>query len=360
MNKYKVAVYAICKNEEQFVDRWVDSMSEADEIYAADTGSLDNTAERLRQRGVTVNNISLGFWRFDTARNISLSFVPEDMDICVCTDLDEVLDKGWRKKLEQVWREDTTRLKYMYTWSFKPDNTPAVTFWYEKIHARENFRWIHPVHEILEYCGDRPESYVWCGDIHLKHYPDPSKSRGQYLPLLELSVRECPSDDRNMHYLGREYMYYKMWDKCIETLKKHLEMPTAVWRDERAASMRYIARAYSAKGDMDEAQSWLYRAVAEAPHLREPYIEMAKLAYRLKKWHIVYAMVCAALEIKQKPSSYINESFCWDYTPYDLGALAAYELGMKKRAYELAQKAYSLCPDNERLKNNADIIRQNL
>ena len=29
----KVCVYAICKNEELFVDRWVDSMQEADEIY---------------------------------------------------------------------------------------------------------------------------------------------------------------------------------------------------------------------------------------------------------------------------------------------------------------------------------------
>ena len=33
MNKYKIVVYAISKNEEKFVDRWVDSMQEADEIY---------------------------------------------------------------------------------------------------------------------------------------------------------------------------------------------------------------------------------------------------------------------------------------------------------------------------------------
>ena len=33
MKKYKVAVYAICKNEEKFVERWVKSMKEADEIY---------------------------------------------------------------------------------------------------------------------------------------------------------------------------------------------------------------------------------------------------------------------------------------------------------------------------------------
>ena len=44
MNKYKVCVYAICKNEEKFVNKWVKSMSEADEIYVLDTGSTDNTA----------------------------------------------------------------------------------------------------------------------------------------------------------------------------------------------------------------------------------------------------------------------------------------------------------------------------
>ena len=29
MKKYKVCVYAICKNEEKFINRWVESMKEA-------------------------------------------------------------------------------------------------------------------------------------------------------------------------------------------------------------------------------------------------------------------------------------------------------------------------------------------
>ena len=63
----KVAVYAISKNEEKFVERWVNSMSEADEIYVADTGSTDNTVELLKQKGVIVNSIeiasTLAIWR---------------------------------------------------------------------------------------------------------------------------------------------------------------------------------------------------------------------------------------------------------------------------------------------------------
>ena len=50
----KIVVYAICKNEEKFVDRWVDSMQEADAIYCLDTGSTDNTVKKLQQRNVNV------------------------------------------------------------------------------------------------------------------------------------------------------------------------------------------------------------------------------------------------------------------------------------------------------------------
>ena len=32
MTKPRICVYAIAKNEEQFVDRWMDAMSEADHI----------------------------------------------------------------------------------------------------------------------------------------------------------------------------------------------------------------------------------------------------------------------------------------------------------------------------------------
>ena len=55
------------------MDRWVDSMSEADGIYVTDTGSTDGTVERMRRRGVHVFCEKIEPFRFDTARNIALS-----------------------------------------------------------------------------------------------------------------------------------------------------------------------------------------------------------------------------------------------------------------------------------------------
>lgn len=215
----KICVYAICKDEAQFVSRWVDSMSEADEIYVLDTGSTDQTVALLKERGVIVEQKVITPWRFDVARNESLKLVPEDCDVCVCTDLDEVLEPGWRQVIEKLWKKGVTRGNYRYTWSFNEDGTEGSVFDYDKIHTRHHYRWTHPVHEVLEYLGEGMERVVYLTGIQLNHYPDRTKSRGQYLPLLELSVKEKPNDDRNVHYLGREYFYYNRYDEAITTLK---------------------------------------------------------------------------------------------------------------------------------------------
>ena len=129
MNKYKIYVYAICKNEEKFVNRWVNSMKEADGIYVLDTGSTDNTRKKLKKLGVNVKKKIINPWRFDVARNESLKLVPEDADICICTDLDEIFEEGWREKLEKIWDKNTTRLTYNYNWkssAHNPDTDAAL------------------------------------------------------------------------------------------------------------------------------------------------------------------------------------------------------------------------------------------
>lgn len=360
MGKYKIGVYAICKNEENFVDRWVDSMEEADVIVVCDTGSTDRTIEKLRARGVIVKSIEIKPWRFDTPRNIAMELLPEDTDICVSTDLDEILEPGWRAKVEKVWTPETTRLRYSYTWNFNEDGSRGTTFLYEKIHGRHNFKWIKPVHELLHYSGTEPDIYAVEPSIQLNHYPDPNKSRGQYLDLLELSLEEFPDDDRNAHYLGREYMFRGMYDKAINALKKHLDMPTSTWRNERCASMRFIARCYRAKGDYEEASGWLFRAIAEAPYLREPYAEMALLAQQKSDWPRIYWMVETALKINVKPNSYMDEAFCWNETLYDLGALSCYYMGLFDVALYYAEMAWGMAPEDERLKDNLNIIKRKI
>lgn len=206
MNKYKITVYAICKNEEKFVDRWMDAVLEADEIIVLDTGSTDNSIQKLRSRGAKVYEEKIEPWRFDVARNKAMEKISEDTDICVSNDIDEVFEKGWRIKLEQAWNPQFTRAKYTFAWSHNDDNSIKKQFSMEKIHARHGFKWVHPVHEVLEYSGLKKDLSIWIPDLILHHYPDNTKPRSQYLPLLELSVKENPTNDRATFWLGREYI----------------------------------------------------------------------------------------------------------------------------------------------------------
>lgn len=360
MRKFKVCVYAICKNEEKFVDQWMDSMGEADEIIVTDTGSSDGTVEKLKSRGAVVYTDLVDPWRFDTARNKSLDHVPKDADICVCTDLDELFEPGWRDHLEKAWRPGTTSGRYLYNWSLKPDGSPDVQFQYFKVHARQGYRWAHPVHECLAYVGGRPQKVVFIPGMVLNHHPDPAKSRGSYLPLLELAVQENPRDDRMAYYLGREYMYRARWQDCIDACKRHLSLPTAQWREERAASMRWIAVSYLRLGSTDEAYRWYYRAIAEAPGMRDPYVECARMGYQLGDWPLTFFMSEEALKIKARSPVYINMGYSWDYTPDDLCAIACYRLGLYERSYEHAKAALAFAPNDPRLQNNLKLIQMKL
>lgn len=360
MNKLKICVYAISKNEEKFVKRWVNSMKEADEVYVLDTGSTDNTVKELKELGVNVKVKEINPWRFDKARNESLKMVPIDTDICVCTDLDEVFVPGWREKLEKIWKKNTTRLRYNYNWSLDKEEKPIVNFYIEKIHSRNNYSWTHPVHEVLKYTGLKKEIKITTDDITLNHYPDNSKSRSSYLPLLELSVEENPEDDRNMHYLGREYMYYHKWNECIDTLIKHLNLKSATWKDERCASMRFIARSYIELNRYEEARMWLDKAIKEAPYLRDPYIEKALLEYRLQNWDKVENLCLHALKIKKHTKSYINETFSWDHTAYDLLSLSYFYQKLYKISLFYSNLALEISPNDKRLIENNKIIKQNL
>lgn len=354
----KICVYAISKNESKFVDRWYESMKEADEIYVLDTGSTDDTIKKLKKHKINVLKKIINPWRFDVARNESLKLLPKDTDICVCTDLDEVFITGWRKKLEDNINKNINRIRYTYNWSLDDNNKPIVSFLSEKIHTLNDYEWINPVHEILKYKGNH-ENITTIKEIVLNHYPDSTKSRSSYLPLLELSIKEDPQNDRNIHYLGREYMYYQKYDLAIKTLKKHLKLKSSTWNYERSASMRFIARSYNALGKTNLSKKWYDLAIKEAPNLRDPLIEKAILHYTLNELDDSLRLIYKALNIKINEKYYINEPFTFDHTPYELLSVIYYKKNDVYKAIYYNIKALMISPNNKKLIDDFNIIINN-
>lgn len=358
-HRWKVAVYAICKNESKFVDRWMDSMSEADEIVVLDTGSSDDTVAKLKARGAIVHEKRFSPWRFDTARNHSLSLVSGDADICCCIDLDEVFEPGWRDVLEDAWGQGIDQLQYRYTWNFDPQGNELTVFFADKIHARHGFYWKYPVHEVI--LPDAGRCRVGkCERLRLYHHADDTKSRGQYLPLLELSAAENPMDDRAAFYLGREYFFHGDYEKSRAALEHYLHLPSARWKDERAAGMRYLAKCCRQLKQPEMEQNWLERAVQEAPHSRETWLDAARAAYLRQDWPAVLRYTAGCLRITKREMNYLSESESWGSLPQDLRSIALYYTRDISAAIAAAEHALALATpeDAGRIRENIALFRR--
>ena len=340
----KIAVYTITKNEEQFISRWAESCKDADYRLIVDTGSTDNTVAVAREAGCEVASINIIPWRFDDARNAAMALLPKDIDICVSLDADEILAPGWREHLEAV-PDDVTRPRYKYVWSWNPDGSEGLTFFRDHIHRRHGYRWKHPVHEVLMPTGVEKQAY--CG-LEVHHHPDSTKSRAQYLPLLELAVKEDPTGDRNLFYLGRELMYNGRNDEAADYLKRHLEV--SVWAPERSTSMRYLGLVTGNR------EYWNLRACAEAPERREPWVASAQFYHDQKQWASCYASAIKALNIVEKPLEYLCEADAWGSLPHDLAGVAAWNLGIRKAGLVHTLNALRIAPRDSRIRANAAMM----
>lgn len=366
MGENKICVYAICKNEESFVERWYESMKEADYVVVLDTGSTDNTVEKLKAHDVEVETKIIDPWRFDVARNESLKLVPDDANILVCTDLDEILEPGWSTVLRENWVDGLhERCVYSYTWSHLSNGAPGRVFQYDKIHSR-NWIWKYPVHELLWNTKTNSNVYPIMSvlnlfdDIKLHHYPDMNKSRGSYLPLLELRAKENPEDYYGLIYLAHEYYYRGYYENAIETLKivlnVHLNECNSV---EHASCYLFMGDSYVELNKYSEAINCYKTAININATYREPYINLAKALMAVGNNTEAIIHVKAALRNSFRHYTWLERDTTWSYEPYDILSLASFYAGFKKDAIVYAAKALSFEPDNDRLKQNLELCITN-
>jgi GT2 family glycosyltransferase len=390
--RLKICVYTICKNELQFVERFAKSCEDADGVYVLDTGSTDGTPDALAKCGVEVEVVPFDGWgtldeydkliakdknpwRFDIARNLSIDMCPEDADVLVCIDLDEVLVPGWRKIIEDVWVKGINHLSYFFAWSME-NGKPKNCFWYEKIHSRHGYLWASPVHEALVTEHGFKDIRAWTRECLVHHYPDGSKPRSQYLPLLELGVRESTNDARIRFYLGRQYTFENRHQDAINSHTHYLKMPEANCVRERANACMQISQCFgkfkndalaakneSLAAEHDRQQfNWLLKAVVEENNQRETWTELADYC-RIKGDNILgYWAAKKALAIPETAcdGNYLVDPDTWKYKPHDLASLMGWYAGdthFKEESIQEAWIALSYSPWDGRLEANYRIIQ---
>ena len=348
----KICIYAICKNEIKFVDKWLDSMSEADYIVVLDTGSTDGTYEKLKAdpRVSKVKRKKITPWRFDVARNESMKLVPDDANILMCTDFDEVLNAGWANVLRNGWKENTTRGFYMYAWSHDALGNPGDVFVYDKIHTRD-YKWVFPVHEVLmPKTNELQEAGVHFGDaIYLHHYPDQTKSRASYYDLLKLAVEENPENSHVRMLYARECSIRKDYDTALNEYLETLKMPDVDAPNKRLVLLECLGRCadiYAYQKNYDEAIWYCQEWIKEDPTYREPYFIMAELYNNMHMYTLAEACLKAAMEYSTRKYTWVERKDSWIALYNDLISISQFNLGKYDEAINNCSEALKHDPNN--------------
>lgn len=357
----KICIYAICKNEIKYVSKWLDSMSEADYIVVLDTGSTDGTYEFLQKdpRVTKVKQKVINPWRFDVARNESLKLVPEDANILFCTDLDELLEPGWGNLLRDNWTQNTWRAHYAYVWSHTMNGTNGEIFWYDKIH-KPGYYWKFAVHEVLmppegiSLLQEKEGHLLDFGNkIILHHYPDPKKSRSNYLDLLELRVKEDPQEPYGRYLLGREYGVYERYDEAIAEFELTLSLPQINnFPLVKNCVLGYLGDLYLIKENCSMAIRYYNEQIIVDKTYREPYMNLAEIYNRLGLYKIAETYVLEGLRNSYRHYDWTERATCWNEKPYDILSVCYYYMNEIDKGLKNAVIALSHSPLDTRIQKN--------
>lgn len=375
MTTNKICIYAICKNEVNYIDKWMESMNEADYIAVLDTGSTDGTYEKFVELAkenpkLFVDRKVISPWRFDVARNEGMKLIPDDANILFSTDLDEVLEPGWGDIVRSRWDPQKHQEGvYKYIWSHGPNGEPGRIFHYNKMHCR-GWEWKYPVHEMLVKTpeleattpptSDETTCYLF-NDVTLHHYPSPKPSRNSYLRLLKLRKEENKDDYYGLIYLAHEYMYRGEYQNSINELQFILNNYKDKYDSlEQASCYLFMGDAYMSLEKYIEAFESYKKGIELEPSYRECYLGASRSLMAMKRWHEAESYIIEGLVTSWRHYNWLERDTSWKEEPYDLLSLATYYGGKKKEALAYAVKACSLNPTDDRLQDNIKLILEGI
>jgi hypothetical protein len=171
--------------------------------------------------------------------------------------------------------------------------------------------------------------------------------------MLERAHAEEAHDSQVCFWLARELMYRGFNERSAEKYKTYLALPTSTWPEERSEAMRFLARV-----EPHGRHAWLQKAIAEAPHRREVWLDLAEIFHAEKDWLSLLWACMSGIAKTRRTGSYLDEPDAFGYRLYDLAALTCSNLGLIDQAAKWGSVALDLAPSDERLSKNQVYYRR--
>ena len=324
----KIAFYAPVKNEERMIEEFVNyhlkEMKKGDIFVFADTGSTDSTVAKIRHMQEDGKPVLLFEdypqdhpLDFSFLRNFALGKVPEDIDIGVALDIDEMFVKeGWRDLIESKFADGVKKVLVHRRWEdlSEESGVQGKHFIHQRssIHSIDSkVNWIYPVHECLSF--DESIRTLTCNDIITAHLRNTKKERPSYRKLIEDYIAAKPklkkADKMHVQYIYANELYCaKSKDEAVKQYRKYLKMTedfsvdimSEAYRNNIANACVKLAGMFAEKKDaMREGE---YKAMAFAA---KPCRETALL---LSVWFATRNEYEAAMKLFELGSSYVDKT----------------------------------------------------
>ena len=318
----KIGVYLICKNEKDFIERCYETIKEADAIVICDTGSTDGTPElmlnkqRMDRPSLIVKNISVSPWRFDDARNTAMMLLPNDIDVCVSIDADELMESGWYQLLKSEVEKDIAEKgkpfdryhhRFKTIWDWDKGGINVSEHWHERIHTRHGYMWKLPVHEHIVKCDGTREEIKWLKDLQMTQKPDTTKNRGSYLQMLKQSAKEDKKRWKTFSFLAGEYINAGFYQEAVEAIEHALKLPDS----DKAFLYYQLSSINKRQKDYDAAISNMMNVCKNAPHVREYIVYLAQTYVEANRQSDAVAAIDRATKITERTFGYEYNSACW-------------------------------------------------
>ena len=335
----KIAIYGICKNEIENIEKYIECFSKADYLCLLDTGSTDGTWEFLQEQQKKYSNLIIQQtiidpWRYDTARNLSLTLVPQDTTLYFMVDLDEIIKTNdWLEMIRKSWSPLILRMSYTYNRQVDPETDMVVQCFTEyRIHTNA-WHYEGIVHEQLcDITHNRSFYSDECVFIPIAvwHYPT-HPNRESYVELCEQGIKEEPANWLMHLQLAAEYEVHEMYDKAINEYKKIIIESDNLSNVEIGRCYASLGRCLNLSDKKEEALQVLKKGRDFNPTCGDNYFVAAEITYDQGNYEETFNLCDLGLKMADE-NQWCTIVARESYYPFLLMGLSKYYLNDKIEA----------------------------
>jgi glycosyltransferase involved in cell wall biosynthesis len=263
-----ITLYAIAKNEEKNVEKFIENSKKFTNTVVVDTGSTDNTVKLLRQAGIEVHEHPQTQEEFDfsKARNQALSYVKTEWAFSL--DFNEDIDDFFPNGFDVISKEFTAfkHERYDKIGDQKPTLGQSAHI---RFHRTNNYTWINAVHETPIFIPSKEYLNEITVDTTIKITKNIHNTVNKqlfYLSICEREYKKC----KNIYYLWfifKHYFEVKNINKTLELGQEYLNLSKAYFDPTRVDVFIMCSIVLIQLKNIHQASNYSFHALSEAMNI---------------------------------------------------------------------------------------------